>query len=284
MYRCRGLLAQFIAPNCTQEKKLMNGILRVIGLLLLGILLTGGILSSFYVHSIEAALSLPTNDNGASINLSTTATTATTATNIPGKVANPVVTNILSQDTFQRPDQLFWGRASDGHLWGADAITRNAFSIAGRTGEVANGHGALDATIGQPITDAEVEFSGSISQFAQSNIGAVLRWADTNDWYKSYIDGSNLVVLKRVAGMATRLGAFPFTAKAGELYTMRFRIKGTALSAKVWQQGSAEPPNWMITAMDDTFQSGYGGLRILLENGIVAKITSFKETAITANS
>src|SRR5450759_1580638 len=82
MYRCRGFLAQFIAPNCThtdvgaqfiapnctQEKKLMNGILRVIGLLLLGILLTGGILSSFYVHSIEAALSLPANDNGASIN------------------------------------------------------------------------------------------------------------------------------------------------------------------------------------------------------------------------
>ncbi|HYT34829.1 MAG TPA: hypothetical protein VEL69_07320 [Ktedonobacteraceae bacterium] len=268
----------------------MNGILRVIGLALLGILLTGGILSSFYVHSIEAALSLPANDNGANINLPTSATsvtiatTATSATNTPGKVADPVVTNILSQDTFQRPDQLFWGRASDGHLWGADAITRNAFSIAGRTGEVANGHGAFDATIGQPITDAEVEFSGSISQFAQSNIGAVLRWADTNDWYKSYIDGSNLVVLKRVAGMATRLGAFPFTAKAGVLYTMRFRIKGTALSAKVWQQGSIEPANWMITVTDDTFQSGYGGLRILLENGIVAKITSFKETAITANS
>jgi hypothetical protein len=118
-----------------------------------------------------------------------------------------------------------------------------------------------------------------MSQFNQSNIGAVLRWTDTNDWYKSYIDGNNLVVLKRVAGMATRLGAFPFVAKGGVLYTLRFRMRGTTLSAKVWQNGNPEPANWMVTVMDNTFQSGYGGLRLVLENGIVARITSFKETA-----
>ena len=253
----------------------MNSIPRLIGLTLLGILLTGGILSSFYIHSIEAALTVPTNDSSASRNL------PTTATSTPRQVVDPVTTNILAQDTFQRPDQLSWGTASDGHSWGEGAISKKVFSITARSGQVADGQGAFDATLGPLISDAEVEFSGSMSQFNQSNIGAVLRWTDTNDWYKSYIDGKNLVILKRVAGMATRLGAFPFAAKGGVLYTLRFRIKGTTLSAKVWQNGNPEPVNWMVTVMDDTFQSGYGGLRPVLENGIVARITSFKETAVT---
>jgi len=244
----------------------MNSILRLIGLIMLGILLTGGIVSSFYVHSIEAALTVTANGSGASISI------PTTTTSTPRNAVSPVTTNILAQDTFQRPDQLFWGTASD-------AIRKNVFSITARAAQAAGGRGAYDATLGPLISDAEVDFSGSMSQFNQSNIGAVLRWTDTNDWYKSYIDGNNLVVLKRVAGMATRLGAFPFVAKGGVLYTLRFRMRGTTLSAKVWQNGNPEPANWMVTVMDNTFQSGYGGLRLVLENGIVARITSFKETA-----
>ena len=251
----------------------MNSIPRIIGLTMLGILLTGGILSSFYVHSIEAALTVTANGSGASISI------PITTTSTPRKAVSPATTNILAQDTFQRSDQLFWGTASDGRSWGEDAISKNVFSITARTAQAAGGRGAYDATLGPLISDAEVEFSGSMSQFNQSNIGAVLRWTDTNDWYKSYIDGNNLVVLKRVAGMATRLGAFPFVAKGGVLYTLRFRMRGTTLSAKVWQNGNPEPANWMVTVMDNTFQSGYGGLRLVLENGIVARITSFKETA-----
>ncbi len=256
----------------------MNNLPRFIGLTILGILLAGGVLSSFYVHSIEAALSIPSKVKGISTAVSTPVAKA------PSVVATTVTANILAQDTFQRVDQVSWGTSSDGHPWGADAKNRNVFSIAGKAGQVANGQGTFDATIDPIITDAEVEFSGSMSQFAQSNLGAVLRWNDENDGYKSYIDGKNLVVLKRVGGMATRLGAIPFTARAGALYTLRFRVVGTSLSARVWQTGNAEPTNWLVTVTDNTFQNGYGGLRLLLENGTVATITTFKETAVTANA
>jgi len=80
--------------------------------------------------------------------------------------------------------------------------------------------------------------------------------------------------------MTTRLGSFSFPAAAGAAYSLRFRVSGATLSAKVWQMGSAEPANWMVTVTDNTFQSGKGGLRFVLDNGIVAKITSFKETTV----
>ena len=268
----------------------MNSISRFIGLTILGILLTGGLLSSFYIPSIEATLTVPPAARstpvapGAPVAPGTPITSPSVIAKTSGSMTPSLQANILSQDTFQRANQLFWGTASNGQRWGADATTRNAFSIAGKAGQVANGQGAFDATLGPIVADAEVVCSGSISQFNQSNIGAVLRWSDTNDWYKGYIDGKSLVVLKRVGAMATRLGAIPFTARPDVLYTLRFRIKGTTLSAKVWQNGKTEPTNWMVTVMDNTFQNGYAGLRFFLENGTVATVTSFREIVVTASS
>src|SRR5712692_11219266 len=132
----------------------MNNIPRIIGLAILGILLTGGVLSSFYVPAIEEALTVPASGSGAG--LSIPATSSSTS----GKAVTPVTTNVLSQDTFQRADQLFWGTASDGHSWGADASRRNVFVIAGRRGVAGNGQGAFDATLGPLISDGEVMFSG----------------------------------------------------------------------------------------------------------------------------
>ena len=69
--------------------------------------------------------------------------------------------------------------------------------------------------LGPVATDSEVIFSGSLSSFQYTNMGAVLHWTDTNDWYKAYIDGANLVVQKKVNGTATTLKTVPFAATAG---------------------------------------------------------------------
>jgi hypothetical protein len=125
-----------------------------------------------------------------------------------------------------------------------------------------------------------VLFSGSISLFTNTNIGAVLRWTDGNNWYKAYIDGTNLVVQKKVNGTATVLGTSPFSATGGTSYTLRFRVVGTMLYVKAWKTGGTEPTSWMVTVTDSSLASGYCGLRMLVQNSAMVTITSFQATGL----
>jgi streptogramin lyase len=201
-----------------------------------------------------------------------------TTTLTPTVAPSPSPGTIIAQDTFQRANQTFWGRASDGHTWGGNANSSTAFSIAANTGQVSNGNANYNAVLGPIATGAQVLFSGSLSNFNSTNLGAVLRWTNVNNWYKAYINGTSLVIQKRVSGTPTILGKVPFTATAGISYTLRFSVVGSTLSAKVWQTGNLEPTNWMVTVTDNTFQTGYCGLRMLVQNGAVANITSFIAT------
>jgi hypothetical protein len=203
----------------------------------------------------------------------------TGAISTPTPSPSPTPGTTIAQDTFQRANQTFWGTASDGQSWGADANSQNVFSISNDTGQVSNGNGIYNAVLGPTTADAEVLFSGTISSFNSSNLGAVLRLSDANDLYKGYIDGANLVIQKRVNGIATTLGTTPFTATAGTSYTLRFRIVGTTLYAKVWQTGSSEPANWMVTATDSSLSSGYCGLRMQVQSSTTLNISSFQATA-----
>jgi len=199
------------------------------------------------------------------------------ATVTPSLSPSPSTTpgTTLAQDTFQRANQTHWGTASDGHTWGGDANSLNVFSISGNTGQISNGTTSYSAVLGPGATNAEVLFSGTISNFNGTNLGAVLRWTNGNNWYKAYIDGSNLIVQKKVNGNTTVLKSVAFAATAGTSYTLRFSVVGSTLSAKVWKTGNSEPTNWMVTVTDSTFQSGFCGLRMLIQNGAVANITSF---------
>jgi hypothetical protein len=192
---------------------------------------------------------------------------------------SPTPGTILAQDTFQRPNQAHWGTASDGHTWGGDANTVSAFSIVNTTGQVFNSTTSYSAVLGPAATNAEVLFSGSMSSFSNTNLGAVLRWNDTNNWYKAYINGTTLVVQKKVNGTTTIIGSASFAATAGTSYTLRFRVVGTTLYAKVWQTGTTEPTNWLIMVTDTSFSSGFCGLRMLAQNGATASYTSFLATA-----
>src|SRR5258708_6406408 len=187
---------------------------------------------------------------------------------------------IIAQDTFQRPNQVHWGTASDGDTWGGAAHSQSAFSIFNNTGQVSNGSGTYYATLGPTATDAEVLFSGSQSSFGKTSLGAALRWTDTKDWYKAYFDGSQLVVEKRVNGTSTILGTAPFSATAGTSYTLRFRVVGSTLCAKIWQTDNTEPVNWTLTITDSSLISGFCGLSMRMLSGVTDSVTSFLATIV----
>jgi len=269
----------------------MNNLQRIItvGCIVIGLFMLVGTVSAFFSPDIQAALTVP-----AAVRQTPTAAVMPAAS--PSRPTSPkmtmttlvpsptmAATTILAQDTFRRGNQSLWGTASDGQRWGTNANSAQNFSIAGQTGIIANGPGAFDATLGPRVSDADVVFSGSLNLFSPAsadapNMGAILRWSDTNNWYKAYIDGAQLILLKKVAGKVTLLNSVPFPAQNGQSYSLRFRISGSMLMARAWPTGQAEPAAWLVMAQDIALTSGFGGLRVVLQSGSIARISSFTET------
>lgn len=202
-----------------------------------------------------------------------------TPTPTPTPTSTPTPTPIMittAQDTFQRANQTYWGTASDGQSWAGAGNSSSLFSINNNSGQVAGGSNNLNAVLGPSATDAEVLIDGSITAFGGNNFGAALRWANNNNWYKAYISGGGLNLAKKVNGTISQLGSVPFQANINTSYTIRFNVSGTTLSAKVWQAGTTEPANWMITRTDTSLSSGQGGVHTALKSGVKTNITSFK--------
>lgn len=253
----------------------------------LGACMLGGLIAGVFSRSIEAALTLPKMNSLQTVTPVRTPPmpTATPVPATPSPVAN--ASNILAQDTFQRPNQTFWGTASDGRVWVGDANSINAFSIARNAGQVDHLQGTYNAILGPTAMDAEIVLSASVNHFnaASVNIGAVLRWTDSNNWYKAFIDGTELVILKRINGSTTRLGAILFSAQDGASYTLRFRAIGATLFAKAWPSNNPEPAGWMLTVTDTgtLLLSGSGGLRVAVQTDTLVRVTSFLETSVSAS-
>ncbi|MBV9688363.1 MAG: hypothetical protein JO202_01500 [Ktedonobacteraceae bacterium] len=253
--------------------------IRIVGLLLLSILIIGGFTAGFFTNSIKSELTLQPGKMSASPALSMGSATNKQAQEVNRSPTTP--TAILAQDTFQRANQSFWGTASDGRMWDGDANTMQTFSIVGHSGQVANGQGTFNAVLGPAIANSEVLLSGSMSQFHADmvNIGAVLRWSDGNNWYKALLNGTHLIMLKRVKGATTQLGSMPFAAQDGVAYTIRFRAVGATLFAKAWPSNTAEPVGWTIVVNDLSLTTGQSGIRVLLQTGSTVTINAFLTTA-----
>ncbi len=254
--------------------------IRLLGITLLVLLMIGGLIAGTFAHAIEYTLTIPMHTRqNIPIATKTTPVIVTTGAG--------TVSNVLAQDTFQRANQPLWGTATDTRMWDGDANNannQNVFSITNKMGQIANGQGAFNALLGQANSQAEVLMFGSINHFNAGavNLGAVLRWQDTNNWYKMMIDGTSVTLLKHINGKSAILAAAPFAAKGGRVYALRFRVVGATLFAKVWRGTLAEPANWMITVNDTDLLTGQMGIRVLVQNETVVHIASF--VATTANS
>jgi len=262
-----------------------------IGLVILGLILAIDLLAARFTTQIQSALTVPVQIKFAApthVAVPTSASTrlAVAPTQVPSAVPSPKnsvtlpPTGILAQDNFQRPDQAFWGITTGGQAWGADARASQSFAVVNHMGAVTNGSGVYDAILGPRATNVEVVLSGSLNHYATSSLGPVLRWTDANNLYKVFLGGGQLILLKKVAGVVTILKTVTFPAQDGTAYTFRFRATGSQLSARVWPANQPEPSNWMIMVTDNDLQSGYGGLRVVMQSGATANITSFMETSL----
>jgi len=82
----------------------------------------------------------------------------------------------------------------------------------------------------------------------------------------------------KVSGTNTTIATTPFPATASTSYSLRFRVVGTTITAKVWASSTTEPANWMITTSDSSLSRGNCGLRMQLATGVTVTYTTFNAT------
>lgn len=257
-------------------------------LAMLSVLVIGGIISSFFSDPIQNALTLKmpaisssntTDTEQKKASQTPMGPTVGSQHPTPSIQAQPMQVNALAQDTFQRNNQQLWGNASDGNSWGGDANTIGVFSINNATGQIAHGNGAVDATLGPEQSNVDVLIRGSVNYFGSgANLGVVLRWSNAQNWYKAFVDGQSLTILKSVKGVSSQLRTIPFAAQGGRMYAIRFRAIGAMLFVRAWRSDMQEPNQWMIVTSDLNLTSGKAGIRVVLVPDTVMSMTSFVTT------
>ncbi|EFH82031.1 hypothetical protein [Ktedonobacter racemifer] len=255
---------------------------RVIAITLLLVLMLLGLTAGVFANTIQRSLTLPDMQrmfhDGPVGKPTVVAQKPMTPT---GKPTTPKI-NVLAQDTFQRQNQPFWGQASDGHTWTADANALAIFSVQNTAGSITDGNGTFNAVLGPASDNVDLLINGSLNKFTgQNNFGSVLRWRNVNNWYKAYIDGNHLIIMRRVAGVNQQLVSVPFAAQSGASYALRFRALGSQLMTRAWQTNTPEPATWQATIKDASLNKGQAGVRVLIQPGTLVKITSFTASAAT---
>ncbi|HYI53321.1 MAG TPA: PKD domain-containing protein [Microlunatus sp.] len=172
----------------------------------------------------------------------------------------------LVDDTFTRNVTNGWGAADGSHAWQLNS-SLTSYSVDGSMGRVTvpAGSGRGGIVTGVSGTDMRVTADVVATQ-APSGSGtyvSLLARAKTSTSYGTtlrYVAGGSLTLsLERVVnGTETTLkttNVAGLAATPGQPLRVRVETEGmspTAVRAKVWSVGAAEPATWMVTATDST--------------------------------
>ena len=201
------------------------------------------------------------------------------------EVADPPPVSVLASDTFSRTVSSGWGSADVGGAWALGGGSGN-FSVAGGVGtaSVAAGRTRTAYLPGVSETDLDMRLSVSFDK-PQTGSGTYLsvfgrRVSSSTDYsLKLRVNSAGSVfaqLVSRVDGAQSYLQTETLsglTLDPGEKLSTRVRVSGTSpttLEAKVWEEGAAEPPDWMLSATGSAGAlqtSGSPGLKVYLSSG-----------------
>lgn len=191
-------------------------------------------------------------------------------------VAAPETSGAVIRDAFGRVVAEGWGQADSGGTWRVDLPGRASVDGAGVLVALSAGDGPLVDLEGTLLRDLGMRYSLQLDKVPSGKGGRLLhttflRRGGGKD-YRAVLrfesnGGVNVELVRRVAGVSTRLGSqvpvpgLGYTAGTTLLVRLEVRTTGssTDLRVKVWEQGSAEPAGWTIQRTDDAAELQVSG-------------------------
>lgn len=104
------------------------------------------------------------------------------------------------------------------------------------------------------------------SGVASAIMGVTARASGSDGSENGYIvyfeDDDNTVLLRKyISGAVTTINSFSHTLSDDEWYWIRFRVSGSSLKVKVWDEGTTEPASWDLEETDSSITgSGWAGV------------------------
>jgi hypothetical protein len=191
----------------------------------------------------------------------------------------PPPSSAIAQDTFTRTVTNSWGTADTGGPWTVIAGAAANFDVDGARGTVVTPGGSQQqaAHLGQVSVrdvDLRVALTFPDAPTASGNFFGylLLRRQANGSYYRVglYVTPGGKVFIRGQTGAGANL--FPdvdtgLSFAAGDTFLLRVQAEGaspTAIRARAWEQGTAEPASWQATATDTTAglqQAGSVGIR-----------------------
>jgi hypothetical protein len=173
-----------------------------------------------------------------------------------------------SADSFTRSVVAGWGSTDLGQAWTVSGTAAN-YSVNGSQGVQAHPAAAgttMLATIDARSSNVEasVQFTADALDTGNSISAEVqVRRTDANNFYRAVANITSAQVLqifiqKTVAGVTTTLETYNLTPvhTTTGVYTIKTRISGTYLFAKIWEDSQVEPETWQVWATDSSLTTG----------------------------
>ncbi|MFD5277259.1 PKD domain-containing protein [Pseudarthrobacter sp. NPDC058362] len=193
---------------------------------------------------------------------------ATSSVTQPVAVSEGALVGVLAADAFGRTSASGWGNADTGGPWSIGGGGPASYTVGSGVGTMVLGAaGTLRQTTlaDLSLTAAEIQVKVSQDRIANgggSFLGVVGRKVSADEYrakLRIFANGGTALYLTRVSGGAeTTLQSVSvpgLTVAANDDLQLRLQVSGTsptAIRAKVWRDGAAEPSDWLLTASDTT--------------------------------
>lgn len=190
---------------------------------------------------------------------------------LSGEVVTATAIASIASDSFTRTVAAgSWGAMTSGQTWTLVPNTGSTsnYSVTTNRGRIAPSVTGDDLFAVVTTGYADHEVTGLVRNESSPasgtvRVGVTARYTDANNHYIAEMQVNTatevtLRIIKRVSGSASVVASVGtgLLNPGGFFQTMRFRVIGSTLQARIWPEGTTEPIGWNITVTDTDLTTG----------------------------